>query len=196
MVSYTAWHPAGLDRWPHLHLDCACRCHICTGTGPHLGPATSAPGLGSPPPHLHRDWTSPCHICSGTGLTPPTSAPGLGSPRPHLRRDWARRYRIIARTAAVAVQQSAERRGRSARKRLRLTLTRQHERAKLTGQPETSNSDLSGQDPWPDLGVWWCTPACCHAPRPWRSADAVARRLGEVGEGQLCIPCSYAGLFS
>ena len=89
MVSYTAWHPAGLDRWPHLHLDCACRCHICTGTGPHLGPATSAPGLGSPPPHLHRDWTSPCHICAGTGLTPPTSAPGLGSPRPHLRRDWA-----------------------------------------------------------------------------------------------------------
>ena len=28
---------------PHLHPDCACPSHICTGTG--LTPATSAPGL-------------------------------------------------------------------------------------------------------------------------------------------------------
>ena len=29
---------------PHLHTDCACCCHICTGTA--LTPATSAPGFG------------------------------------------------------------------------------------------------------------------------------------------------------
>jgi hypothetical protein len=71
--------------------------HICAGTG--LPPATSVPGLGSPPPHLHRgwalprhicagtwlapphlhgDWVYPTHICAGTRLTPATSAPGLG----------------------------------------------------------------------------------------------------------------------
>ena len=37
-------------------------------------PATSAPGLGSPPPHLHRDWAHPRHICTGT-------APKRTSPR-------------------------------------------------------------------------------------------------------------------
>ena len=43
----------------------AAPCHICTGTG--LSPATSAPGLGSPPPHLHQDWARPCHLCTRTG---------------------------------------------------------------------------------------------------------------------------------
>ena len=71
-------------------------CHICTGTG--LTPATSAPGLGSPPPHLHRDWANPCHICAGNGLTPATSAPGLGEPLPHLRRDWAHPCHICTGT--------------------------------------------------------------------------------------------------
>jgi hypothetical protein len=56
--------------------------HICTGT--RLAPATSAPGLGSPPPHLHPDLARPRHICTGTRLAPATSAPGLGSPPPHL----------------------------------------------------------------------------------------------------------------
>ena len=42
---------------PHLHRDCARRCHICT-----------------------RDWAHPAYICTGTGLTPATSAPGLGAP--------------------------------------------------------------------------------------------------------------------
>jgi hypothetical protein len=82
------------------HLDAADNCltalpvsrrhlrHICAGTG--LTPATSAPGLGSPPPHLRRDWThsghictraglAPAHICAGTSLTPATSAPRLGA---------------------------------------------------------------------------------------------------------------------
>ena len=39
---------------PHLHRDCAHRCHICTGTA--LTAATSAPGLRSTLPHLRRDW--------------------------------------------------------------------------------------------------------------------------------------------
>ena len=64
---------------PRLHRDCQCAHpgHVCAGTG--LTPATSAPGLGSPPPHRHRDWASPRHVCTGTGLTLATSAPGLGS---------------------------------------------------------------------------------------------------------------------
>ena len=82
--------------------------HICTGwarrrrigTGTGCIPATSAPGLGSPPPlstagpglprpHAHRDWAHPCHISTGTWLIPATSAPGPGSPPPHLHRDRA-----------------------------------------------------------------------------------------------------------
>jgi hypothetical protein len=63
------------------------RRHICTGPG--LTPATSAPGLDSPPPHLHRDWTHPRHICTGTGLT-----------LPHLHRNWARRCHICAGAGA------------------------------------------------------------------------------------------------
>jgi hypothetical protein len=68
---------------------------------PGLTPATSAPGLGSPPPHLHRDWAHPRHICTGTGLIPPhlhrdwahpaTSAPGLGLSLPHSAPAWPRR---------------------------------------------------------------------------------------------------------
>jgi hypothetical protein len=38
-------------------------CHICTRAGPI--PATSAPGLGSPPPHLHSDWAQ-----AGSGDVP------------------------------------------------------------------------------------------------------------------------------
>jgi hypothetical protein len=45
-------------------------CHICTGTGTRLTPATSAPGLGSPVPHRRRDWAHPCHIGAGTRLAP------------------------------------------------------------------------------------------------------------------------------
>ena len=62
-------------------------CHICIGTG--LGPATFAPGLGSPLAHLHRHLAHLSHICTGAGLIPATSAPGLGPPLPHLHRDWA-----------------------------------------------------------------------------------------------------------
>ena len=40
-------------RRPHLHRDCAHRCHVGTGTA--LVPPASAPGLGSCLPHLHRD---------------------------------------------------------------------------------------------------------------------------------------------
>ena len=39
--------------------ECARRCHICSGTG--IAPATSAPGLGSPPPHLRRDHARLVH---------------------------------------------------------------------------------------------------------------------------------------
>ena len=46
-------------------------CHICTGTGTRLTPATSAPGLGSP-----RATSAP-----GLGSPRATSAPGLGSLR-------------------------------------------------------------------------------------------------------------------
>jgi hypothetical protein len=45
---------------PHLRRDWAHPAHICAGTG--ITPATSAPGLGSPPPHLRwdcRNRTSP-----------------------------------------------------------------------------------------------------------------------------------------
>jgi len=42
---------------PHLRRDWAHPRHIRTGTG--LTPATSAPGLGSPPPHPHIRWAHP-----------------------------------------------------------------------------------------------------------------------------------------
>ena len=53
---------------PHLHQDCARRCHIRTRTGPT--PPTSARGLGSPLSHLHRDWTH-CRICTKSELALP-----------------------------------------------------------------------------------------------------------------------------
>jgi hypothetical protein len=41
-------------------------------------PATSPPGLASPPPHLRQDfWHTPPTSPPGLGLPPPTSAPGL-----------------------------------------------------------------------------------------------------------------------
>ena len=55
--------PSSAIALPHLRRDWAWPCHICAGTG--LGPATSAPGLGSALPHLRRDWARPCHICAG-----------------------------------------------------------------------------------------------------------------------------------
>ncbi len=71
----------------HPHRAWAHPRHICAETG--LTPATSAPGLGSPPPHLRRDWAHPCHICTGTGFTPATSAPGLAHcPMPIRKKDW------------------------------------------------------------------------------------------------------------
>jgi hypothetical protein len=58
----TQCHSPSPRAWAHP-------CYGCIGTG--LGPATSAPGLGSPVPPLHRDWARPCHICAGTaGLAP------------------------------------------------------------------------------------------------------------------------------
>ena len=68
--------------------DCEWKGRLC-----RLAPATSAPGLGSPPgtsvpgsgsplPHLRWDWAhlwhivsgwaTPCHICTGTGVARPT----------------------------------------------------------------------------------------------------------------------------
>ncbi len=48
--------------------------HVVATSAP--GPATSAPGLGSPLPHLRRDCANPA-----------TSAPGLGQPLTRLHRD-------------------------------------------------------------------------------------------------------------
>ncbi len=76
--------------------------NICAGTG--LTPATSAPGLGSPPPHLRRDLAHPRHICAGTGLTLPTSAPRLRSSPPHLRRDCAHRCHVCTRAGPPAIR--------------------------------------------------------------------------------------------
>ena len=59
-------------------------CPITSCAGAGLAPATSAPGLGSPPPHLRRDWAHP----------PATSAPGQRSPLRHLLRDSAHRCHI------------------------------------------------------------------------------------------------------
>jgi hypothetical protein len=62
---------------PHASITAVvcCCCSVHTGlssaagstrrTGSGLTPATSAPGLGSPPPHLHQERAHPCDICTG-----------------------------------------------------------------------------------------------------------------------------------
>ena len=81
MVLPSVRPPVGLPLWhtmPHrtCHPSCAHRC-------PHLRqdwarPATSAPGLGSPPPHLHRDSAYPARCCVVT--TRPAHSGGRGRP--------------------------------------------------------------------------------------------------------------------
>jgi hypothetical protein len=79
-VCLFAWPWVGSPAVSTRCVRVACRgahpSHICPRT--RLGPATSAPGLGSPLTHLHRDWPQPLQHLHGTGLGPATSAPGLG----------------------------------------------------------------------------------------------------------------------